>query len=140
MRNSLAILVAVAATFAIAMPAHGQDDVCANAQRGQAGLNECYDKVFKTSDAELNKLYREIEVRLKSNPETTKLLVTAQRAWIAFRDAECGFQSSASTDGSVGPMIHAMCLDTQTKGWIEEFKSYLKCEEGDLSCPVPPAK
>jgi uncharacterized protein YecT (DUF1311 family) len=139
MRKSLAILITLSAMTAVASHQTARADECDNAQGGQAGLNECYDKMFKKSDAELNKLYKEIEARLKDNPDQKKLLVTAQRAWIAFRDAGCNFQSSGSAGGSAGPMIYSMCLDTQTKGRIEEFKSYLNCEEGDLSCPVPPA-
>ncbi len=65
--------------------------------------------------------------------------MATQRAWVAFRDAECDFQTSAVAGGSAAPMIHAMCLDSQTKRRIEDFKTYLNCEEGDMSCPVPAA-
>jgi len=134
---SRAIFVAISAMAIVALSQRAHADECDNAQGGQAGLNECYDKVFKKSDAELNKLYKQIEARLKSDADRTKLLVTAQRAWVAFRDGECNFQSSATAGGSISPMIYSMCLDTETKSRIEDFKSYLKCEEGDLSCPVP---
>jgi uncharacterized protein YecT (DUF1311 family) len=130
--------ILVAALVATSVVAANADD-CDNAQGGQAGLNECYANAFKKSDAELNKLYKEIEGRLKSDPDTTKLLVTAQRAWVAFRDAECTFQSGGVSGGSAAPMIHSMCLDGLTQSRIEDFKGYLNCEEGDLSCPVPAA-
>lgn len=132
----LAALLAVAAAFA--GPTSAKADDCDNAQ-GQADLNECYGKAFKASDAELNKLYKEIQGRLKDDPDTTRLLVATQRAWIGFRDAECDFQASAVAGGTAAPMIHAMCLDGQTKSRIEDFKAYLNCEEGDMSCPVPAA-
>lgn len=138
MRASFAGLVALLAAAA-ANPTSARADDCDNAPGGQAGLSECYGKAFKASDAELNKLYKEIEARLKDNPDSTKLLVTAQRAWVAFRDAECAFQSSAVSGGSAAPMIQAICLDGRTKSRIEDFKTYLSCEEGDLSCPVPAA-
>lgn len=137
MGNSRVIFIAVSAMAIVALSQRAHADECDNAQGGQAGLNECYDKAFKKSDGELNKLYKQIEARLKSDPDRTKLLVAAQRAWVAFRDGECTFQASGSAGGSVGPMIHSMCLDTETKGRIEDFRSYLKCQEGDLSCPVP---
>jgi uncharacterized protein YecT (DUF1311 family) len=139
MRISLEILAATLTTAAIAIPTGATADECDNAQGGQAGLDECYDKVFKKSDAELNKLYKEIEARLKDDPDTKKLLVTAQRSWVAFRDTECDFQASGSSGGSVAPMIYSMCLDGLTKRRIEDFGGYLQCEEGDLSCPVPVA-
>jgi uncharacterized protein YecT (DUF1311 family) len=138
MRASLAGLVALLAVAAVAGPARAQADDCDSAQ-GQADLNECYGKAFKASDAELNKLYKEIQGRLKDDQDTSRLLVATQRAWVAFRDAECDFQASAVAGGSAAPMIHAMCLDNQTKHRIEDFKTYLNCEEGDMSCPVPAA-
>lgn len=112
---------------------------CGNAQGGQAGMNECYDNQFKKSDAELNKLYKQIERRLKADGDTMKLLVMAQKEWIAFRDAECSFQTAHSSDGSVGPMISSMCKDGLTQDRIKDLKGYLHCEEGDMSCPVPAA-
>jgi uncharacterized protein YecT (DUF1311 family) len=111
-------------------------DDCANAQ-DQATMNACADKSLKKSDTELNSVYKQIEQRLKDDAETTKLLVAAQRSWVAFRDAECTFSNSRSADGSVYPMIYAMCLDGLTQLRTKELKDYLNCEEGDMSCPVP---
>ncbi|MGO4127068.1 lysozyme inhibitor LprI family protein [Inquilinus sp. YAF38] len=138
MRASLAGLVALLAVAAVAGPTRARADDCDSAQ-SQADLNECYGKAFKASDAELNKLYKEITARLKDDADKTRLLVATQRAWVAFRDAECSFQESAVAGGTAAPMIHAMCLDGQTKSRIEDFKAYLNCEEGDMSCPVPAA-
>ncbi|MFZ5671918.1 MAG: lysozyme inhibitor LprI family protein [Pseudomonadota bacterium] len=131
-----AAFLAAALTVSASAPA-AQADACDNATGGQAGLDQCYDQLFKKSDAELNKLYKQIEVRLKGDAATTKLLVTAQRAWVAFRDAECNFQSAGAQGGSVGPMIYSICLDGLTQSRIKDFQGYLKCEEGDTSCPVP---
>ena len=54
---------------------------------------ECYGNAYKRADAELNILYRQITARLKDDKATAKLLVAAQRAWVAFRDAECNFSA-----------------------------------------------
>ena len=84
---------------------------CDTASSSQADLNECYGKAYKKSDDELNALYKQIMMRLKDDAATTKLLVTAQKAWVAFRDAECNFSTSGSAQGSVYPMIQSICLD-----------------------------
>jgi len=110
---------------------------CDTGSSSQADLNECYGNAYKKSDAELNSLYKQITVRLKDDAATTKLLVAAQKTWISFRDAECNFQTSGSAQGSVYPMTQAICLDGLTSRRIDDLKSYLKCEEGDLSCLVP---
>ena len=103
----------------------------------QAELNDCFGNVFKKADAELNVLYRQITARLKDDKATTKLLVAAQRAWVAFRDAECDFSASGVSGGGALGMILAICLDRLTSKRIDDFKNYLKCQEGALDCPVP---
>ncbi len=114
--------------------AHALD--CANAS-DQATMNQCAAQEHKAADKELNALYQQISARLKSNPDSKKLLVGAQRGWIGFRDAECKFASSAVTGGSVYPLIYSNCVTELTKARVETLKNYLKCQEGDLSCPVP---
>jgi uncharacterized protein YecT (DUF1311 family) len=100
-----------------------------------AGLAD--DAAFKAADGELNTLYKNIERRLKDDRDTTQSLIAAQRAWIAFRDAECKFRASGVQGGSAYPMIYSQCLADLTKSRAGDFKRLLACQEGDLSCPVP---
>lgn len=111
---------------------------CDNAA-DQATMNQCAAQQLKAADKELNALYQQINARLKSNPDSKKLLIEAQRSWIAFRDAECKFSSAGVEGGSVYPLIYSTCVTELTKARVETFKNYLKCQEGDLSCPVPGA-
>jgi uncharacterized protein YecT (DUF1311 family) len=103
----------------------------------QSGLNACADAAYRKADAGLNGAYRDIMRRLKDDAPTTKLLVTAQKAWIGYRDAECAFADSANAGGSIYPMAVSMCLEAMTKKRAAELGAYLKCGEGDTSCPVP---
>lgn len=111
---------------------------CANAS-DQATMNQCAGQDFKAADKELNTVYQQITARLKNNPDGKKLLVSAQRAWIGFRDTECKFSASGVAGGSVYPLIYSNCMTSMTKTRVEALKQYLKCEEGDMSCPVPGA-
>lgn len=111
---------------------------CSNAAT-QGEMNQCAAEENKAADHELNTLYKQITTRLKDNPETRQLLIKTQRAWVAFRDAECNFAASGVEGGSVYPLIYRNCTTALTKARVEAFKRYLKCEEGDLSCPVPGA-
>jgi len=110
---------------------------CDSPGLSQAELNECYGNAYKKADAELNILYGQITARLKDDKATAKLLVAAQRTWVAFRDAECNFSASGVSGGSAHGMILAICLDRLTGKRIDDFKNYLKCQEGALDCPVP---
>lgn len=109
---------------------------CDNAS-DQATMNQCAVQQNAAADKELNALYQQITSRLKRNPDSKKLLVGAQRAWVAFRDAECKFSASGVEGGSVYPLIYSNCTTELTKARVQTFKNYLKCQEGDMSCPVP---
>jgi len=114
-------------------------DDCANAS-DQTTMDVCASEAFKKSDKQLNDLYKQIGARLKGDAGKTKLLVTAQRAWVAFRDAECAFSASGVAGASAYPMINSLCLDGLTQTRVKDIQTYLSCEEGDLSCPVPSAQ
>lgn len=92
---------------------------------------------FQQADKALNEAFRQIEHRLADDPGAKSRLVHAQRAWIAFRDAECTFQSSGEDGGSAAPMVIMACQTTLTAERTGQLKAYLNCEEGDLACPVP---
>jgi uncharacterized protein YecT (DUF1311 family) len=109
---------------------------CDNAT-DQATMNQCASQQHAAADKELNTLYQQITTRLKGDPDRKKLLLGAQRSWIAFRDAECKFSASGVEGGSVYPLIYSNCVTELTKARVETFKTYLKCQEGDLGCPVP---
>ncbi|MEN2397434.1 lysozyme inhibitor LprI family protein [Pseudomonas halotolerans] len=115
-----------------------QANDCANATT-QGAMNQCAAQEHEAADNELNQLYKQITTRLKDDPQAKQLLVKAQRAWISFRDAECKFSASGVEGGSVYPLVHSNCTTAATKARVKTFKTYLKCEEGDLSCPVPGA-
>lgn len=116
-----------------ALPAAAQD--CPD--ESQAGLTQCAGDAYKKADAALNVTYKQVMARLKDSETAARSLVVAQRAWIAYRDAECDFISSGVEGGSARPMIVAQCLEQLTTQRTDDLKALLNCEEGDLSCPVP---
>lgn len=124
--------------FAFSYPAQSQD--CDPNDESQMGMNICAAADYKAEDAKLNRAYREIVKRLSDSPESKKLLQTAQRDWIAFRDAECAFSTNDSKDGSIYPMLLSQCLADLTEARAKQLGAYLDCEEGDMSCPVPAAE
>jgi uncharacterized protein YecT (DUF1311 family) len=137
-RNPMSPRLLLALTpFLFTSIAHAAVD-CANAG-DQATMNQCAGQENKAADKELNAVYQQITARLKGEPASKKLLVSAQRAWIGFRDAECEFSASGVKGGSMYPMIYSSCITRVTKDRTEALKQYLKCEEGDVGCPVPGA-
>ena len=104
----------------------------------QIELDQCAGDAFAKADAALNFTYRNVTARLKSDDETRKLLVGAQKAWLGFRDAECGFEAAAARGGSIQPMIVAQCRTRLTEARTGTLRGLLTCEEGDAGCPIPP--
>jgi uncharacterized protein YecT (DUF1311 family) len=130
------LILSVAALCGASLPAAA--DECADPQ-DQTTMNICAGKEFDAADKALNTAYREIVGRIGDDHETKAALTAAQRAWIAFRDGECAFQARSVDGGSIYPLIVAGCKTTLTEARTQQLKTYLDCEEGDMSCPVPSA-
>ena len=110
---------------------------CDRSDESQMGMNICAHQDYAAADKELNKAYGDIMRRLSDDADARKLLQAAQRAWIAFRDAECNFATADSQGGSIHPMLMSGCLQGLTESRTEQLGGYLECEEGDMSCPAP---
>lgn len=117
----------------ISAPALADD--CANAST-QADLNSCTATQYQAADKKLNNTYSTAMKR--ADAPQRELLKKAQQAWITMRDADCAFISSATEGGSVQPMVNNQCLHDKTVEREAWLASLLQCEEGDLSCPLPP--
>jgi uncharacterized protein YecT (DUF1311 family) len=124
----LALLASLAASPAYASP-------CAD--QTQRGLDACAGVARDKADAELNGVYKQIVARLKDDAGAAKRLVDAEKAWIAFRDAECAFSTVSTEGGTIHSMEVTLCEENLTLDRTRQLRRYLKCEEGDMSCPVP---
>ena len=124
-------------TFAaLLLSAQALADDCANAST-QMEMNTCAAAQFQTADKKLNETYQNALKR--AEPPQRDLLKKAQIAWIALRDADCALVSSGTEGGSIQPMIASQCMTDKTDEREAFLASLLQCEEGDLSCPLPPA-
>jgi uncharacterized protein YecT (DUF1311 family) len=103
----------------------------------QRGMDACAGAARDKADAALNGVYREIVARLADDAVKTKRLIAAEKAWIAFRDAECAFANSDTEGGSIHSMEVTLCEEKLTTTRTQELQGYLECGEGDMGCPVP---
>lgn len=105
---------------------------CDDAQ-SQAEMNMCAARDFQEADAELNRLWRdmiagaresdrEIDRSYDRQPTSEETLRTAQRAWIAFRDAHCTYESFEARGGSMQPMLASGCMATLTRERIRQLR------------------
>jgi uncharacterized protein YecT (DUF1311 family) len=119
--------------FMVIMPNLAFAELCDNPIT-QSDMTYCAGWVFKKNDAALNDVYG----RLKDNYtkiETAKSALTkAQRAWVAFRDAECTLEAVGEEGGTAQPMIYNQCLARLTQLRTEQLQTRLDCQEGDMTC------
>ena len=59
-------------------------------------------------DGELNRAYRALRDSMAPTPAAR--LLTAQRAWIEMRDADCAYLASVFEGGSMAGLEHANCM------------------------------
>jgi len=105
-------------------------DPCPNA-KSQLDLNDCYSNLYQSADAQLNATYNNVVGFMKKNlllaqhdnnaalvthNETSlNKLLAAQRAWLAYRDANCDSIKFQYEGGSIQPMIWSQCMAEATK-------------------------
>ena len=86
----------------------------------QAEMNVCAAEDFRRADAQLNVAYDRL---LKSlDPGRRAKLQKAERAWLAFRDAQCAYEASEAEGGTMAPMLRAGCLTEVTKMRIAQLR------------------
>ena len=130
MLHRVAWLCAVALSFSAFESAHAQNNDCAG--QTQVELNACAAANLRNADSELNRVYRELLA--KSSAAGKRALRDAQRAWIAYRDKHCAFETLGTAGGSIRPMLASQCLADLTLARTLRLAKHLACEEGDLVC------
>ncbi len=92
----------------------------------QQDLNFCANERAKSADAKLNQLYRQLRTKYKDNSAVEDSLITAQIAWIKFRDLNCAFARKRFEGGSIASIIYNNCIDRVTTERTKELENYLK--------------
>jgi uncharacterized protein YecT (DUF1311 family) len=115
-------VIPIAILIALATPAQTQTDM--NAQAGQAAA---------AADAAMNAQYRQTMAEMKkmdgynapdatTGPSYQNALLAAQRAWIAYRDAECVVEGYEFRGGSAESIAHAQCIADLTRARTRQLK------------------
>jgi uncharacterized protein YecT (DUF1311 family) len=105
--------------------------------QSQAEMNQDACRQYKNADTDLNKVYNQILSEYKADTAFVPKLKAAQRAWLAFRDAQMEAlypePDKQMAYGSVFPMCHCTALTRLTKQRTQELRQWLKGEsEGDV--------
>jgi uncharacterized protein YecT (DUF1311 family) len=128
------VSVLVVSAWCIVSTAYAKDDLtspqyaqCIDKSGGNtSNMIECNAVELKQQDDSLNKFYRALLAKL--TPQRRQQLVKAQRAWVSFRDANCGFYLDPD-GGSAARLSASSCILTTTAERAKEIKDLLESEK-----------
>lgn len=110
-------------------------DTCMDHAQSQADMTGCAAQSLSAADKELNQVYQQVLKKHAANKVFIAKLKAAQKAWLAFRDAELAarYPEDNSQYGSVYPMCANGALETLTRQRTEQLRQWLKdAQEGDV--------
>jgi uncharacterized protein YecT (DUF1311 family) len=80
----------------------------------------CLSKARASSDAKLNSLYREIQRKLEA--DEAKRLLTTEKLWIQYRDANCEAERDLYGLGTGAGPAYLACLEAMTRERTKELR------------------
>ena len=97
---------------------------CLESPDGQstAGMVQCAGAELEVQDKALNAAYRDLSSGMNARQKAN--LVKAQRAWIAFRDADCGARYDPDW-GTISTINANMCMLRRTVERTIELEEFL---------------
>jgi uncharacterized protein YecT (DUF1311 family) len=130
-RGAIMIRLSVLACC-LALPAAAQEFDCENAM-AQQEMNACAYQAWEAADADLNAAYKLAMAEMKdmdaNMPEdqqgADEALRAAQRAWIAYRDANCVVAGFPMRGGSAEPLLVYGCMSSMTETRTAELLELL---------------
>ena len=100
-----------------------QQPNCNNPQT-QSEMNACAGIAYRNADRRLNQVYQQLLPKLPAGRR--QQLVTAQQAWMRYRDASCNFERSEVEGGTMAPTIQGSCLARLTEQRTKDLQQYLE--------------
>ncbi|MBK7491751.1 MAG: DUF1311 domain-containing protein [Nitrosomonas sp.] len=99
-----------------------QFSICMDTSGGiTVDMINCIGEEAVRQDARINKAYKEIMASL--SPARQKVLQTAQRAWIKYRDANCDFYADPDS-GTMATLLANDCYMSSTATRAKELEKF----------------
>lgn len=102
-----------------------------NPDGNQMEMNQCAADDYAAADKKLNATWKKLMAQFKDDKTATAKLKAAQKAWIAFRDAEIAAQFACDEGdirvcwGSIYPMLVNGELQAMTETRTERLQKYI---------------
>ena len=127
-------MIAAAALLLLVQSENAEPDQVCDDPQTQLALNTCAGMDFEQADARLNAQWQETIAYMKardagidraedSQPGHYETQLAAQRAWLAYRDAQCRSESFMARGGSMQPMLFSQCKAYLTELRTEQLRN-----------------
>ncbi|MEP6827979.1 MAG: lysozyme inhibitor LprI family protein [Aestuariivirga sp.] len=113
----------------MAVPARADDAPNCKDPQDQNTMTQCAGLDFENADKALNEIWPKLKSDAQASDEGTgnteyaDALLASQRAWIAFRGAECTWQAMEMHGGSGEPMLLNGCEARLTNQRIKQLQT-----------------
>lgn len=107
---------------------------CAKAV-AQTDMNQCAYRAYQKADRAMNAQWRVTLAAMRRwdrstakdglGPPPAQLLLASQRAWLAYRDAQCRIEGQYARGGTMQPMLESSCMETLTIRRTEELQELI---------------
>jgi len=103
------------------------------ASSAMAAINPsaCTSDAYKQADANLNRVYKQVVERMRSDTSRLSAFKASQRQWLKFRDLEVESFTKSSEDGSIHSVCVCSTLARLERERTAQLEQYLGGEEGD---------
>lgn len=104
---------------------------CSSVHPDIPGSASCEHAAFVAADTTLNTVYRNVIFSLRHpgvdhapfNPQVVHRLVMSERAWLAYRPAECDYRSAVAIGAPLEGFEYQQCLYVMTKERVSVLTS-----------------
>lgn len=97
--------------FSVSGVSSAQTERCLETAQTQSDLNRCAGASYAEADAELNRVFRQINATYGDDPVFLTRLRDAQRVWIKLRDADFALKYPHENEAGYYGSIFPMCAD-----------------------------
>jgi uncharacterized protein YecT (DUF1311 family) len=93
-------------------------------------MNMCIGRALRRADRQLNAVYRRVLAHANLPDGRRGNLVSAERAWVAFKTADCSLAVSFFEGGSAAGPVAGACMLDHTKDRLADLRGYERLLSG----------
>jgi uncharacterized protein YecT (DUF1311 family) len=87
-------------------------------------MNQCSAQEADAADQKLNQVYQQLTAKL--DPKQRERMVSAQLAWIDFRDKTCEYERGQFEGGTITTSTYYYCIARITEQRVSDLETYLE--------------